>query len=455
MNTTNLTLTGVTTNSIGNYTIVATNAFGSVTSSVAALTVVLPPTITGPLTNQTIECGGNAAFTIAASGTAPLNYKWTLDGTPISGATSNSVSLTNIHLPSHIVSVTVTNLYASATNSATLTVQDTTAPVIALNGGNPIYIELGGTFTDSGATANDVCAGLVPVSVSGIVNTNAVGTNVLTYTATDGNGNTNSVTRIVIVRDNTPPVISWSFTNLVLAADTNCSALMPDVTGTNYILAADLSGALTISQNPTNGSVLTLGTNVVLITVADASGNATYSTNTIVVQDQTPPLILNQPQNQTNLVGSDASFSTVATACTPLTYQWFFNSAALTDETNSVLTLPSVDTTNAGNYSVTITASGGSTTSIVATLTVTAKLVVPDPTPIISGVAANPDGSFTLNLAGAPGSTYILETTTNLFPTEVWQPIATNMLDNSGVWQFNDAEATNFAQRFYRLKLSQ
>jgi hypothetical protein len=454
--TTNLMLAGVTTNSVGNYALVATNTFGSVTSSVAALTVVLPPTITSPLMNQTIECGGSAVFTIVASGTPPLNYKWTLDGTTIPGATSNSVSLANIHLPSHVIIVIVTNFYASATNNATLTVQDTTPPVIMLNGSNPIYVELGSAFTDPGATASDVCAGSIPVSTSGIVNTNAVGTNVIVYTATDGNGNTNTATRAVIVRDTTPPAILWSFTNLTLVADTNCSALMPDVTGTNYILATDLSGTLAVSQNPTNNSILPLGTNVVLITVADASGNTAFSTNTIVVQDQTPPVILSQPQSETNTVGSSASFETAATACTPLTCQWFFNSAALPDETNNTLTLPSVDTTNAGNYFVTVTASGGSTTSSVVTLTVSAhQTVLPDPTPIISGVFANPDGSFTLNLAGAPGSTYILETTTNLFSAEVWQPVATNLLDNSGVWQFNDMAATNFAQRFYRLKLSQ
>jgi hypothetical protein len=36
-----------------------------------------------------------------------------------------------------------------------------------------------------------------------------------------------------------------------------------------------------------------------------------------------------------------------------------------------------------------------------------------------------------------------------------WLPVATNTLDSSGVWQFNDAQATNFTQRFYRLKLVQ
>jgi hypothetical protein len=261
-------------------------------------------------------------------------------------------------------------------------------------------------------------------------------------------GNSATNIRTVIVRDTTPPVISWSFTNLVLAADTNCSALMPDVTGTNFILATDSSGALTVSQTPTNNFILPLGTNVVVIAVADASGNTAFSTNTIVVQDQTPPLILSQPQNTTNLVGATASFSVAATACTPLAYQWLSHNFVLNNQTNSTLTLVSVNLTNAGNYSVTITASGGSTNSAAATLTVF------DPMPVIAGEIANPDGSFTLNLAGAPGNTYILETTTNLVPVIIWLPIATNTLDATGIWQFTDPSAVNFQQQFYRLELA-
>jgi hypothetical protein len=447
VNNTNLTLAGVTANSAANYALVASNVFGSVTSSVAVLTVLLPATINGTLTNQTIQCGGNAVFAIAASGTPPLNYLWSLDGTPVPGANSNSVSLINVHLPSHTVSVVVTNLYGGVTNNATLAVHDTIPPVITPNGGNPIYVELGNTFTNPVYAAIDTCAGSVPVSISGNVNTNMIGTNILTYTATDGNGNTNSVTLTVIVRDTTPPTISWSFTNLVLATDTNCVAPMPVVTGTNFIVANDLSGALTITQNPTNNFVLPLGTNVVVLTVADASGNTAFSTNAIVVQDQTPPLILSQPQSQTNIIGTTANFSIAATACTPLACQWFFNNAALSSQTNITLTLVSVNLTNVGNYSVTVAASGGSTTSVVATLTVY------DSAPVITSVFANTNGSFTLNLLGTPGDTYVLETTTNLVSTGGWQPIATNTLDTNSVWQFNDAEATNYSQRFYRLKL--
>lgn len=444
-----LMITAATTDNSGNYDLVVTNAYGSITSSVAALTIALPPAIAGSMTNQTVECGGSVTFTINPSGTPPFNYQWSLNYAVINGKTNNSFSLSGVHPPGYTIGISVTNLYGGVSSNAVLTVNDTTAPAITLNGDNPIYIELGGTFTDPGATASDVCAGPVSVSTSGIVNVNTVGTNILTYTADDGNGNTNIATRDVIVRDTTPPAILWSFTNMVLAADTNCSANMPDVTGTNYILATDLSGTLIISQAPTNDFILALGTNTIVITVADASGNAAYSTNTIVILDQTPPQILSQPQSQTNFVGTTANFSVAATACPPLAYQWFFNDDILTGQTNCALPVVFVNVTNAGNYSVVATASGGSTTSIVATLTV--NLIPPG---IAPNPAINPDGSFILNLTGSPGYAYILETTTNLSPPG-WQPVATNTLDTNGVWQFNDTEATNFLQRFYRLKFDQ
>jgi Pro-kumamolisin, activation domain/Bacterial Ig-like domain (group 3)/Immunoglobulin domain/Domain of unknown function (DUF5011)/Viral BACON domain len=365
-----LTLTGISLTNAGNYTLVVTNAYGSVTSSVASLTVVLPPSFTGNVTNRTIECGANTNnFSIITVGTPLLGIQWSLDGSPVTGATNASFGLTNLLSPSHTVTVTVTNLYGSVSSNATLTVQDTHPPIITILGANPLTNELGSAFVDPGATANDLCAGTLSVVTNNAVNISVVGTNILKYTATDGFSSATN-TRTVVVRDTTPPTISWSFTNLVLAANSNCVAVMPDVTGTNFILATDLSGVLTITQSPTNNAVLPFGTNVVVITVADASTNKSFSTNRIVVQDQTAPVILTQPQNQTNSVGAGAGFTVVATACTPLSFQWYFATNALPSRTNSTLTLTNLAVGNAGNYSVVVMANGGSVTSSVVALTV-------------------------------------------------------------------------------------
>ena len=374
----------------------------------------------GPV-DTIIECGSNAQFTASAAGTAPVSIQWSLDNMPLSGATNNTLFLTNVHLPGHLVSVAVTNSFGGAVSNANLSVHDTSPPAIVLLGNNPLSVELGGTFADPGALANDVCAGSVPAVASGTVNPAVISTNTLTYTATDGNGNTNAITRTVIVRDTTPPTILWTFTNLVLAADTNCGATMPEVTGTNFVKATDWSEPLSFAQTPTNSATLPLGSNVVVIAVADAVGNTTWLTNSIFVQEQTPPQILAGPQNQTNLAGGTAVFTAAATACSPVNWQWFFNELALSAQTNSTLTLSNLTTAQAGNYSVVARAAGGASTSSVATLTVDLF-----PATLALAATANPTGfrdnlKFTaaITLASATGTVQFF---TNGEPFDV-QPV--------------------------------
>jgi len=445
-----LTLAPVSGNVFTNVATVATvTPQISATNNSAALIAVqfTPVNITNAPVAQTIQCGSNPGFTVTATGTAPLEYQWTLDGAAIPAATNTSLLLTNVHLPSHTVAVIVTNLYGGATSSVPLIVQDTIPPVITLSGTNPFYVQLGGAYVEPGATAYDLCAGLVPVSINGAVNTNAVSTNAVIYTAVDGSGNTTMSARTVLVLDTTPPTILWSFTNLVLAANSNCVAVMPNVTGTNFIQATDFSGVASIVQTPTNGAILPLGSNVVVIAVADPYDNTAYSTNTIAVEDQTPPLILLQPLSETNATSATANFTVAATACTPLAFQWFSNNAVLTAQTNSTLILSNLSLSAAGNYAVVVSAAGGSVTSAVVTL----MIYVP---PGISGVAAHPDGSIALNLTGGPGDTYVLEAATNLSSPVAWLYLATNTLGTNGIWQFTDLQATNFAQQFYRLLLA-
>ncbi len=374
---TNLTVTlkpagaGVFTNlvNVGTVTPEFTTANNSA-SLVSTLLSATPPSITGGLAGQLVECGGNAGFTISAAGSQPLSIQWSLDNVPVTDGTNLSLQLSNVHLPDHQISVTVTNLYGSVTGNAVLSVHDSLPPLITLNGANPMFVEFGTPFSDPGATANDACAGVLPVTTTGVVNVNSMGTNTLVYTVADGNGNASQATRTVIVHETTPPVITWSFTNLVLAAGNNCGATMPDVTGTNFIRATDMSPPLAISQVPVSGADLLIGTNLVVMTVSDLYSNLACSTNCIVVQDQTPPLILTQPMSQTNAISTVARFSVVATACTPLSFQWFFGTNALDGQTNSTVTLSNLSVSVAGNYSVIATASGGSSTSTAATLTV-------------------------------------------------------------------------------------
>ena len=76
---------------------------------------------------------------------------------------------------------------------------DTIAPVITLNGDNPMEVIQGDTFTDPGATAADDKDNVVDVTSTGEVDTSTVGTYTITYTAIDSAGNTAIETRTVNV----------------------------------------------------------------------------------------------------------------------------------------------------------------------------------------------------------------------------------------------------------------
>ena len=88
------------------------------------------PSITAQPASQTVTAGQTASFSVAATGTAPLNYQWQKNGTAISGATSSSYTTptTTSSDNGEQFTVVVSNTAGSVTiNAATLTVN--AAPV--------------------------------------------------------------------------------------------------------------------------------------------------------------------------------------------------------------------------------------------------------------------------------------------------------------------------------------
>jgi alpha-glucosidase (family GH31 glycosyl hydrolase) len=135
--TTNLTISNLVAGNAADYVVVITNSVGSVTSSVATLTVLpASPTIGTQPASQTQYVGQAASFTVIASGIPPLSYQWRAGGTnsgvytnlieggQISGSTTTNFSIANLTLsnPADFI-VVITNSFGSVTgNVATLTV---------------------------------------------------------------------------------------------------------------------------------------------------------------------------------------------------------------------------------------------------------------------------------------------------------------------------------------------
>ncbi len=113
----------------GGYSVVVGNAFGAVTSSVATLTVVVPPVIATAPQSQVVTQSVNVTFTVTASGTEPLAYQWHFNNQLLAGATGSELILNNVQ-PGQAgnYSVVVSN-FAQAVTSAPAALTVYAAPI--------------------------------------------------------------------------------------------------------------------------------------------------------------------------------------------------------------------------------------------------------------------------------------------------------------------------------------
>lgn len=141
---------------------------------------------------------------ITLNGTSPMDVLWgstyiepgatamdAIDGNLTAQLTVSGAVYTN-----RVGSYTLTYEVADATGyrsteTRTVNVVDTDAPVISLNGANPIQIAAGSVFIDPGATAQDTVDGDLTseITVTGAVYANQVGSYSLTYSVQDSSGN--------------------------------------------------------------------------------------------------------------------------------------------------------------------------------------------------------------------------------------------------------------------------
>ena len=428
------------------FSCLVSNAVGTITSQAATLTVLSPPSVTGPPVNQTVATGGTASFSITTAGSTPLSYFWRCNTAFIPGATNATYATNNVQLTDSgkQFSCLVSNAVGVATSqAATLTVLS--PPSITTPPTN-LTVAVGGT-----ASFSVTATGAAPLSYFWLCNaaiipgaTNATyATNNVQLTdsgkqfsclVSNAVGTVTSPAATLIVLS--PPSITTSPTNLTVAVGGtvgfSVTATGAAPLGYFWLCNSNLIAGATNATYATNNVQLTDSGKQFSCLVSNAVGTVTSQAATLTVLS--PPSITASPTNLTVAVGGTANFSATATGSTPLGYFWLCNSNFIAGATNAAYAASNLQLPNSGaQFSCLVSNAVGTATSAAATLTILAPpSIITPPTNVT--VAIGGSASFAVNAVGAAPLYYCWMCNSNLIAgaTNAAYAASNLQLPNSG-----------------------
>lgn len=391
-----------------------------------------------PITQQPIAAvvcpGDNASFSVAATGNN-LSYQWKIDGSPIAGATSSTLNLTNVEsadLGSYTVDVTE--------DCGTVT---SSAAALSFQAGAPEIMQQPADV--SGCESDDVTIEVV-VSGSGLSyqwyqDGNAISGATSSSYFFDGiessdagdyavvitGGSCTVTSGIGVVTVNPIPSYSQQPTDQLgcLGDNATFTAVVNDATLTQWYkdgspMAGELSTTLTLTG-------LSAGDVATYKLLAANSCGALYSDDAQLNIGGTTT-ITSQPQGVAQCGNTTATF-TIGVTGTNISYQWQFNGQDISGQTFPNLLINGIDQADEGNYTCVVTGACGVVTSDVAVLTVneaTSITVQPADETICEGgnaiftvVAAGSNLTFQWQLGGIDinGETSAMLNMVNVGPT--------------------------------------
>jgi hypothetical protein len=395
----------------------ATDGAGNTGSNSFDVTVVdtTPPTLT-LADDKTVEAtsASGAAVSYSASASDLVDGAVAVYCLPASGSTF-ALGTTAV------ICSAADDAGNSDSGSFDVTVEDTTAPVVANHADITAEAEGpgGAVVTYTNPSASDLVDNSLSVSCSPASgSTFALGTTIVNCSATDDAGNTGSNSFDVTVQDTTAPVVA-NHANITAEATGPGGAV---VTYINPGATDIVDGSVLVTCSPASGSTFALGTTIVNCSATDDAGNTGGNSFDVTVQDTTAPVVANHANisgveatgpggavvTYTNPSASDLVDGSVLVSCSPLSGSAFalgtttVDCSATDDAGNTGrngFTVNVVDTTapvvaNHANITVNATGPGGA--------------VVTYTNPSASDLV---DGSVAVTCSPASGSTFLPGTT--------------------------------------------
>ena len=190
-------------------------------------------------------------------------------------------------------------------------------------------------------------------------------------------------------------VAGTSATNTVVAVGPDPLSYQWSKDGTTLAGATNASLVLTNVQRGDDGTYT--------VVVSNPNGSVSSLPAPLFVVEA--PQILTQPFSQTNVVGTTANFSVLAVGSNPMGAQWRKDGVNLPGATGTQCIVPNVQTADAGGYSVVLANQYGAVTSFVAMLSVVqtpSLLTQPQSQKALAGDSV----TFSVVAAGTPPFSY-------------------------------------------------
>lgn len=146
----------------------------------------------------------------SAPGGGVLTYEWSIGGNVIATGATPTVYLAPGEYDITLVVSSGSGCTSEPDTVHISLVADTEPPTLTVLGDNPATVECGSTYSDAGATAEDICSGNLDDSIitTSDVDDGTPGTYTVRYDIADAAGNAATASRTVLVQDTTPPVLT-------------------------------------------------------------------------------------------------------------------------------------------------------------------------------------------------------------------------------------------------------
>ena len=199
------------------------------------------------------------------------------EGDPVSVTSQGDIN--ERALGTYTITHTATHKKKTASATQTIIIQDTTAPVLTLTGGDTGYYSPGYTYQESGYTAIDNYDGDITDTVVCKQTDESI-----TYTVTDSLGNSTTVTRNLVCKDVIGPTITLE------GEDRIELQYGEEYTELGATAIDDVDGDVTSVLSITGSIDSTIyGEQYITYSATDKNGNTTQKERIVVVKESTPP----------------------------------------------------------------------------------------------------------------------------------------------------------------------